>query len=85
MRSWLKELRKDKNLTQAEAADIMGISRQYYAFIESGDRMPDLTLSIMTQISNIFGLTLNDIKKFEEAAYKPEGRHHDRHQKNNKR
>lgn len=38
MRDWLIEIRKSKNLTQDEVATKSGISRQYYSFIENGDR-----------------------------------------------
>lgn len=38
MRTWLIELRKKKRLTQEEAAEKCGISRQYYSFIERGAR-----------------------------------------------
>jgi transcriptional regulator with XRE-family HTH domain len=38
MRDWLIETRKSKSMTQDEVATKSGISRQYYSFIESGDR-----------------------------------------------
>lgn len=38
MRPWLVEKRKEKRLSQAEVATECGISRQYYSFIESGER-----------------------------------------------
>lgn len=36
MRHWLKQMRKSKNLTQLEVAQLSGISRSYYADIERG-------------------------------------------------
>ncbi|ANY67278.1 hypothetical protein BBD42_12950 [Paenibacillus sp. BIHB 4019] len=36
MREWLKEIRKQKGLTQLQAAKLSGISRSYYADIERG-------------------------------------------------
>lgn len=38
MRTWLIEIRKAKCLSQCQVATICGISRQYYGFIESGNR-----------------------------------------------
>ena len=38
MRDWLVGMRKEKQLSQAEVATECGISRQYYSFIESGER-----------------------------------------------
>ena len=38
MREWLKKIRTEKGMTQDEVATECGISRQYYNFIESGER-----------------------------------------------
>lgn len=38
MRDWLVDKRKEKGMTQDEVATDCGISRQYYSFIEKGDR-----------------------------------------------
>ena len=37
-REWLKKIRLDKNLTHEQISTKCGISRQYYSFIESGER-----------------------------------------------
>lgn len=66
MRSWLRQLRKEKNLSQQNMADIMGITKASYNFIETGRRMPDLKLSIAVKISEIFNISLDEIKKQEE-------------------
>lgn len=36
MRHWLKQMRKAKDLTQFQVAQLSGISRSYYADIERG-------------------------------------------------
>jgi putative transcriptional regulator len=36
MRHWLLQIRKAKNYTQQEVADLCGLSRSYYADIELG-------------------------------------------------
>lgn len=66
MRSWLKKLRQEKNLSKTQMADRMGICRQYYSFIESGERLPDLTFSIAMKLSEIFNISLDEIKSLEE-------------------
>lgn len=38
MREWLKELRLKKGMTQAEVAELAGISQQQYNYIEKGVR-----------------------------------------------
>lgn len=73
MRSWLKKKRKEKGLTQENMAQKIGISRQYYAFIESGFRLPDLSFSIAVKISEIFNISLEQIKEYEERERKNEG------------
>ncbi|MGL5900434.1 MAG: helix-turn-helix transcriptional regulator [Lactobacillaceae bacterium] len=40
MRIWLKEIRKGLHMTQYSVADMVGIKRPYYSFIESGKRRP---------------------------------------------
>ena len=36
---WLVKIRKEKSLTQTQVATQCGISRQYYSFIEKGERV----------------------------------------------
>ena len=38
MREWLKKIRTENGMTQDKVATECGISRQYYNFIESGER-----------------------------------------------
>ena len=38
MREWLIEARKRTGLNRSEVATLCGISRQYYCFIERGER-----------------------------------------------
>ncbi len=40
MRFWLKKIRKTNNWTQVEISKEVGISQQYYNFIENGTRRP---------------------------------------------
>ena len=38
MRKWLIEIRQKNDLTQEQVATMCGISRQYYSFVERGER-----------------------------------------------
>ena len=38
IRDWLKEIRTQKGLTQAEVAGLAGITPHYYNYIENGKR-----------------------------------------------
>lgn len=53
MRNWLIEMRKKKELTQEQVATSCGISRQYYSFIESGDR--NVPVKTAKRIAEILG------------------------------
>ena len=70
MREWLKNLRKQNNITQSDMADLLGISQNYYSNIENGARAPHLTLPLASQISDIFDIPLSKIRNYEEAFLK---------------
>ncbi len=67
MRSWLRDLRLSKKLTQKELASMIGVSQTMYSRIENGDRQKDMDLSIASKIANIFRISLKRINEFEEA------------------
>lgn len=67
MRTWLKELREKKKLTQSEVAQKMGMGQNTYSRIETGVLQDDLNLSTMILLSKVFKISLNDIRKFEES------------------
>lgn len=72
MRYWLKSLREQFNYSMSDMAHYMGISRQYYSYIENGERLQDLTFSIAIKISKIFNISLDEIKQLEEKGKKNE-------------
>ena len=53
MRETLVRLRKEKNKTQTEIAELVGISRSFYALIELNLRNPNYGLA--KKIATIFG------------------------------
>lgn len=67
MRTWLVDLRNDRNETQADAARGLGISRQSYFQVERGERQKRLTMDMMVRIAGHFGISLEQIAEFESA------------------
>lgn len=57
--AFLKELRKEKNITQEQLADEMRVSRRTVSRWETGSNMPDL--DILIDISEYYGVDLKDI------------------------
>jgi transcriptional regulator with XRE-family HTH domain len=58
---FIKELRTDKGMSQAEIAEKIGISRSSYISFEQGKTELNLTEAI--KISDIFGISLEEIKR----------------------
>lgn len=67
LRTWLRDLRIKKGLTQADIASKLGVSPQQYSYIETGERQADMNLSTACKISDIFGIPLSQIRNYEEA------------------
>lgn len=59
MKNTLKVERAIKNLTQAELADKIGVSRQTINSIESEKYVPSTILAL--KLSEVFGKTVNEI------------------------
>ena len=57
MRGYLKELREQKAFSQQNVADSIGITRQYYQQIENGERQKNMDISLVVQLSNLFGIS----------------------------
>lgn len=68
MREYLKHLREEKQMSMQEVADKIGISRQYYQLIESGERQKKMDITLVKKISDAFGVPLVEIIS-EEQAY----------------
>lgn len=61
MRTNLKEVRKNKNLTQLQVANKLNIERSYYTKIERGQRTPSLDITL--KIKEILNYNDDDIFK----------------------
>ena len=59
--SRIKALRTANGFTQEQIADRIGVSRQKYARIESGNN--SITLDILSKISEVLGVTVGDITR----------------------
>lgn len=65
-RDWLANYRKEKKLTHQEVAEKVNISRQYYGFIENGERTP--SVPIAKRLGKLFGFDWTIF--FEDDCYK---------------
>ena len=66
--AFLKELRKEKNITQEELADKMGVSRRTVSRWETGSNMPDM--DILIDISDFYEVDLREILDGERKEIK---------------
>ena len=55
----ISQLRRNKNMTQLELADLLGISYQAVSNWERGDSMPDI--SKLSDLSKIFDITIDEL------------------------
>ena len=64
MRTRIKELRRERKMSQAELADAVGTTRQTITSIEVGKYTASLPLAY--KIARNFGLTIEDVFDFSE-------------------
>ena len=60
----IHELRKERNLQQAELAEMVGVRRETIGKLENGKYNPSLKLAI--DIARVFGKPVEEIFIFEE-------------------
>lgn len=65
MKNSIKVERAKKNITQAQLADLVRVSRQTINAIELGKY--DLSTSLALKIARVFGQTVNDIFTLEDS------------------
>lgn len=68
LREYLVGLREQRNESQQDVADALGISRQYYCMIENGDRQKRMDLMLITGIANHFGVSVSEIVSLEQSV-----------------
>ncbi len=69
MREYLLTLRKARNLTQQQLAKKLDISPCYYNQIEKGERQKNMDISIVSKLSTIFNVSVNQIIEFEKQWF----------------
>ena len=67
MKNLIKVERARKNITQAELADIIGVSRQTIHAIETGKFVPSTLLTM--KMAYYFGCKVEDIFELEESDF----------------
>lgn len=73
VRKYLVEARERAGLTQQEVAKRVGISRQYYQMVETGERQKRMNLSLASVLSGVLNIPIAEIVQRESrAAQKPE-------------
>ena len=71
MGSFLAELRKENNLTQAELGEQLGVTNKTISRWETGNYMPPVEM--LEELSNMYGMTINELlsgKKLSTEEYK---------------
>ncbi len=68
MRDWMKDARSKTGKTMAEVAETLGISESYYCLIEAGERQKKMDITLVTKLSKIFSLSIQQIVEFEEGG-----------------
>ena len=64
----IKRMRRERDLTQEEVANHLGISFQSVSKWERGDGYPDIT--ILPALANYFGVTIDDLMGMDKTAKK---------------
>lgn len=57
----IKEMRKNKGMSQEELSKQAGISRQIISDLESGDKEVNTTTNTLLRIAEALGCTISDI------------------------
>ena len=63
---FLKELRLEKQLTQEQLAEELGVSRRTVSRWETGNNLPDL--SLLVELADYYGVDLNEIFHGERSS-----------------
>lgn len=58
MRKWLYDIREASGKTQAEFAEVLGMSTPNYSLIERGLRQKDMGISTLEKIARVCGISI---------------------------
>ena len=56
MREYLRDLRKERGLSQDEISKRMGLTQSFYSMIETGERIERMNLDTAVKIANAMGI-----------------------------
>lgn len=68
MRAYLKNLRKQHRLTQAELAAKIGMTQQNYSLIEKGERQTDMGINLAVKLADILELPVAEFIELEKKS-----------------
>lgn len=68
VREYLKKLRLKKKMTKQAVADFLGISQNYYTYIENGERQKSLDLVYVSKLADLFNVSVDWIAKQEQKV-----------------
>ena len=66
-RDYLKELRKDSGLSQAQIAEKLQVTQQYYSLIENGNRQQNISIEIVEKLAEIFKIPISRLVEMERS------------------
>jgi len=72
VREYLIKAREKAGLTQQDVANRIGISRQYYQMVETGERQKRMDLSLAGGLSVVLNIPIAEIVQRESTAQEPE-------------
>ena len=64
LKTRIHELRKERNMQQAELAELVGVRRETIGKLENGKYNPSLKLAL--DIAKVFGKTVEEVFIFED-------------------
>lgn len=64
LKTRIHELRKERNMQQAELAELVGVRRETIGNLENGKYNPSLKLAL--DIAKVFGKTVEEVFIFED-------------------
>lgn len=69
MREYLAKLRQQRNESQQDVAEAIGISRQYYRMIETGERQKRMDIILISALAKHFGISEAEIVNLEKKQH----------------
>lgn len=67
----LRDLRNDKNLTQKEIADVLGIDQRVYSNYETGER--EISMRLVVKLTDYYNTSTDYLLGRTNAPKPPEG------------